>query len=93
MTDLKEECVQNSKRKKSEVDNYEEPISKQPKIGDVIAPPYGPEHPGPQCRSLKVATIEKKVIVGSAILKNGFIFNVKDAKVANESSSDDGNSF
>ena len=41
----------------------------------------------------RVATIEKEVAVGSAIFKNGFIFNVKDAKVANESSSDDGNSF
>ena len=80
-------------KKESEVDNSEKPILKQPKIGNVIAPPYGPEHPGPQYRSLKVATIEKKVAVGSAILKNGFIFNVKDAKVANESSSDDGNSF
>ena len=79
------------KFKKEKVDNSEEPISKQPNIGDVIAPPapapYGPEYPGPQCRSLKVATIEKKVALGSAILKNGFIFN------ANESSSDDGNSF
>ena len=48
---------------------------------------------GPQCRSLKVATIENKVVVGSAIHKNGFIFNSNDAKIANESSSDDGDSF
>ena len=26
----------------------EEPILKQPKIGDVTAPPYGPEHPRQQ---------------------------------------------
>ena len=48
---------------------------------------------GPQSRSLKVGTIEKKVVVGSAIHKNGFIFNYKDAKAVNESSSDDGDSF
>ena len=55
LTDLKEERVRNSKRKKSEVDNSEEPISKQPKIGDVIAPPYGPEHPRQQALTNAIA--------------------------------------
>ena len=55
LTDLKEECVQNSKRKKLEVDNSEEPILKQPKIGDVIAPPYVPEHPGQQALTNAIA--------------------------------------
>ena len=48
---------------------------------------------GPQCRSLKIETIEKKVVVGSAVQKHGFIYNYKDAKKPNESSSDDGDSF
>ena len=52
---LKEEHVRNSKWKKSEVDNSEEPISKQPKIGDVIAPPYGPEHPRQQALTNAIA--------------------------------------
>ena len=34
----------------------------------MVAPPYGPEHPGPQCRLLKVATIEKKVVVDSFLM-------------------------
>ena len=31
-----------------------------------------------QCRSIKVTTIEKKVVVGSAIHKHGFIFKYTD---------------
>ena len=47
----------------------------------------------PQCRSIKVETIERKVVVGSAIQKRGFIFNYKDAKSRIESISDDDDSF
>ena len=37
------------KKKKSEVDDSEEPVSKQPKIADAInAALYGPEHPRQQ---------------------------------------------
>ena len=40
----------------------------------------------PQCRRIKVDTIENKVLIGSAILSHGFIFNYKDG---NDSSSDE----
>ena len=52
---MKEERVRNSKRKKLEVDNSDEPISNQPKIGDVIAPPYSPEHPRQQALTNAIA--------------------------------------
>ena len=47
---------------------------------------------GPHCRKIKAETIEKKVIVGSAIQKHGFIFNFNDCK-SNCSSSDEADSF
>ena len=44
---------------------------------------------GPQNRRIKVETIEKKVVVGSAIQKHGFIFNYNDAGKNVESSGDE----
>ena len=56
LTELKEERVRNSKRKKSEADDSEEPVSKQPKIADAInAAPYGPEHPRQQSMTNAIA--------------------------------------
>ena len=45
----------------------------------------------PQCRNVKVETIETKAVVGAAIQKHGFIFDYNKAKNCspNESSSDD----
>ena len=42
---------------------------------------------GAQCRSINVDTIEKKVLIGSAIRSNGCIFNYQDGA---DSSSDEG---
>ena len=44
---------------------------------------------GPQSWRIKVETIEKKVVVGSAIQKHGFIFNYNDAGKNVQSSGDD----
>ena len=30
---------------------------------------------GPQCRQIKAETVEKKVVIGSAVQKHGFVFN------------------
>ena len=45
----------------------------------------------PQCRNVKLETIERKAVVGAAIQKNGFIFDYTKAEICNpnESSSDD----
>ena len=51
------------------------------------------QNTGPQCRRIKVETIEKKVVVGSALRKNGFIFNHNQVESPNVSSSDDADSF
>ena len=45
---------------------------------------------GPLSRRIKIETIEKKVVVGSAIQKHGFIF---DHQKGHESSSSDDESF
>jgi hypothetical protein len=41
----------------------------------------------PMCRNIKVETLEKKVLVGSAIKTNGFVFNYCDG--VDSSSSDE----
>ena len=43
---------------------------------------------GPRCRNIKVETIEKKVVVGSAIQKHGFRFNYQNGN-ASSSEEDD----
>ena len=40
----------------------------------------------PQCRSITVESIENKILIGSAIRQNGFIFNYKDADEMDSSS-------
>ena len=48
----------------------------------------------PQAQKIKVKSIESRAVVGAAIQKNGFIFDFRDDhQKANESSSDDGDSF
>ena len=43
---------------------------------------------GPLCRNIKVETIEKKVVVGSAIAKHGFVFHYKNGNDSSTSSED-----
>ena len=47
---------------------------------------------GPLSRRIKPETIEKKVVIGLAVQKHGFIFNYNDCK-NNCSSSDEAESF
>ena len=46
---------------------------------------------GPLSRNIKVETIERKVVVGSAVQKHGFIFNFE--KGNDSSSSEEADSF
>ena len=50
---------------------------------------------GPLSRSIKVETIERKVVVGSAVQKHGFIFDYAKASSLpdRDSSSDSADSF
>ena len=44
---------------------------------------------GPQCRRIKATTIEKKVIVGAAVQKHGFIFKYTEGNDSNTSDEQD----
>ena len=44
---------------------------------------------GPQCRRIKTTTIEKKVVVGSAIQRHGFIFKYTDGDETTSSEEND----
>ena len=50
---------------------------------------------GPLRRNIKVETIEKKVVVGSAVQRHGFVFDYKKSRSQpeRESSSDEADSF
>ena len=50
---------------------------------------------GPLRRNIKVETIAKKVVVGSAVQHHGFVFDYTKARLQteNESSSDEADSF
>ena len=53
------------------------------------------QNTGPLRRNIKVETIAKKVVVGSAVQRHGFVFDYTKARsqTENESSSDEADSF
>jgi len=47
----------------------------------------------PQWRQIKAETVEKKVVIGSAVQKHGFVFDYNDCQKDCSSSSEEPDSF
>ena len=51
------------------------------------------QNTGPLCRNIKVETLERKTVIGSAIKSHGFVSDYMDVRSAYDETSDEADSF